>query len=153
MRAKGTRPEYAVAVAKLPLRHLRAVPAIGGMLLAFNLAGCASWGTHANSVAVCQGGFANDPEWGRARWAGPRGRELLRRYPTFEFEGRTSRPLKPSTLWFRNHVSQDMASCSMHSCDTGRCVWRVRLYSRQADRWSLRSEYDLGEPRNVSGQR
>jgi hypothetical protein len=126
---------------------------IGGVLIVSGLAGCSSWGTHPNSVAVCERGFANDPEWSRARWAGPHGRDLMRRYPTFEFEGRTTQPLKPSTLWFRNRVSRDIASCSMHSCETGHCVWRVRLYSKNANRWSLRSEYDLGEPRKVSGQR
>ena len=118
---------------------------------ALAITGCASWGTHADSVEVCGRGFANDPDWSRAR-AGLTGRALIRRYPTFEFEGRTSRPLKPSTLWFRNSATGEVASCSMHSCDTGRCVWRIRLYSKKTSEWLVRSEYDIGKPRQVTGQ-
>ena len=117
-----------------------------------HLAGCAAWGTDADSVQTCERGFANDPDWSRAPRAGLRGHAILKRHPTFEFEGRTARPLRPSTLWFRNAASQEMASCSMHSCETGRCVWRIRLYSRQPG-WPVRSEYDIGKPRAVSGQR
>lgn len=135
---------YHDAVAKLPTLCL--------CLLAISLNGCASWGTHIESVTVCTRGFANDHEWSRSRWAGPSGRELMQRYPSFVFEGRASRPQKPSTLWFRNRVTGDVASCSMHSCETGRCVWRVRLFSKQANQWSLRSEYDLGQPRKLTGQ-
>src|SRR5689334_12053445 len=104
-------------------------------LMAAMLTGCASWGTHSDTVAVCKAGFVNDPEWRHVPSAAPRGRELMRRYPTFVFEGQTSRPLKASTLWFRNRFSNDIASCSMHSCDSGRCIWRVRLYSKRADQY------------------
>jgi hypothetical protein len=115
------------------------------------LTGCAGWGTHRQSVTVCERGFAKDLEWSRASGAGFRGRSLLRHHPTFVFEGRTSRLHKPSTLWFRNRVSGDIASCSMHSCETGRCVWRVRMYARDEKQWRVRSEYDLGLRRVVSG--
>lgn len=124
---------------------------VAGTLL-LGVAGCASWGTHEDSVVACERGFANDPDWSRAQRAGLKGRTVLRRYPTFEFEGRTSRPLKPSTVWFRNHVSREIASCSMHSCETGRCVWRIRLYAPEARHWIVRSEYDIAKPGKISGR-
>ena len=136
---------YDRAVAKLPPR-LRVLAAGFTGALALCLAGCASWGKHPDSVEVCERGFAKDPDWSRDTWPGFRARLLVRQYPDFEFEGRTSRPLKPSTLWFRNDVSRERASCSMHSCDTGRCVWRIRLYAKAEDQWRIRAQYDLGKP-------
>ena len=126
---------------------------IAGVLAALVLPGCASWGTHTGSILVCKSGFAKDPDWSLARGPGWKGRALVRRFPSFEFEGRTSRPMKPSTLWFKNSVNHEIASCSMHSCVTGRCVWRVRMSSRTGDVWRLRSEYDLGQPRKISDSR
>lgn len=110
------------------------------------LPGCATWGTHSETVAMCERGFANDPDWSRIARPGKNGRMLWRTFTDIEFEGHTMQPAKASTLWFRNKVNQEIGTCSMHSCDTGRCLWRVRLFDRHPDGWQLRSGYDLAKP-------
>ena len=135
---------YSLRVAKL---------LTAAILTSLALSGCARWGTHPDSVAVCERGFAKDPDWSRSRRPAWKAHVLNKRFPSFDFEGRTSRALKPSTLWFKNSENHEIASCSMHSCDTGRCVWRVRLFAREDAQWRLRAEYDLGQPKKVSDSR
>jgi hypothetical protein len=98
-------------------------------------------------VSICQRGFNNDVEWERTSRLNRAARALWKNVPGIEFEGKTSQPVRASTLWFENVRNAGFASCSRHSCDTGRCLWRVRLYSRVDDRWDLRLEYDLARPR------
>jgi hypothetical protein len=112
--------------------------------------GCASWGTHADSVTTCERGFANDPEWSRIARPGRDGRSVWRQFPDFEFEGANKKPGKASTLWFRNETKQEIGSCSMHSCESGKCTWRIRLFTKRPDGWQLRSAYDIGKVRAKS---
>lgn len=114
--------------------------------------GCTTWGTHPDSVETCERGFANDPDWRRDAWPGLRARRLAQRFPSLEFNEKTYQPSKASTLWFENDTSDEVGSCSMHSCATGQCIWRIRLYSRVEDRWRIRSEYDIGQARKVTGR-
>jgi len=118
-------------------------------LLACSLAltGCALWGKDQETVTICARGFTNDLEWATASPLTRSARALWKKFPDIEFEGKTVQPAKATTIWFRNSGSSEFASCSRHSCDTGRCVWRVRLYSRVDDQWRVRMEYDLGRPR------
>jgi hypothetical protein len=96
---------------------------------------------------MCQRGFNKDVEWERASRLNRAARALWKSVPGIEFEGKTSQPVRASTVWYENVHNAGFASCSRHSCDTGRCLWRVRLYSRVDDRWDLRLEYDLARPR------
>jgi hypothetical protein len=109
--------------------------------------GCAPWGTHADSVTTCESGFAHDADWKRIARPGWYGRRIWREFPGFELGGATARPEKASTLWFRNEVKKEIGSCSMHSCESGTCVWRVRLFSKQSGGWQLRAGYDIGKVR------
>ncbi|HEV7610206.1 MAG TPA: hypothetical protein VGO61_22935 [Steroidobacteraceae bacterium] len=120
------------------------VPALACCLA---LTGCALWGTDRETVTVCGRGFTNDLDWARASPHSRTARALWKMSPGIEFEGKTARPSKATTIWFKNAESSEFASCSRHSCDTGRCVWRVRLYSKEDGQWRIRFEYDLGRPR------
>ena len=120
---------------------------VGAAAFSLALPGCASWRTDQETVVICQRGFTNDVEWERASRLNRSARALWKKAPDIEFEGKTSQPAKATTIWFRNSGSAGFASCSRHSCDTGRCLWRVRLYSKVEERWRLRLEYDLGRPR------
>ncbi len=115
--------------------------------------GCASWGTHADSITSCERGFANDPDWIRIARPGWAGRGIWRKFPGFEFEGVAARAEKASTLWFRNKTKREIGSCSMHSCESGRCLWRVRFFARESGTWQLRSGYDIAQPRQKTTSR
>ena len=125
----------------------RARTVVSALACCLSLTGCALWGTDKETVGVCARGFANDLEWVRASPLKRSARSLWKQFPSIEFEGQTARPLKATTVWFKNVESAEFASCSRHSCGTGRCVWRVRLYSRVEGLWRLRLEYDLGLPK------
>ena len=109
--------------------------------------GCVSWGSHADSVLTCERGFVNDPDWSPIARPGREVRTIWRQFRSFEFEGVVTQPQKVSTLWFRNTQQPEIGACSMHSCESGRCVWRVRLFSKESGHWQLRSGYDIGKPR------
>ena len=111
------------------------------------LTGCALWGRDAETATICERGFTNDKDWTRASPFNRTARALWKKAPSIEFESRYSAPSKPTTIWFKNAKSPEFASCSRHNCDTGLCLWRVRLYSRQDDQLHIRMEYDLGRPR------
>jgi hypothetical protein len=111
------------------------------------LTGCALWASDSETVTICGRGFGNDLDWSRARPLAWPARRLWKQYPAIEFEGKTSLPSKSTTTWYKNAKSSEFASCSRHSCETGRCLWRVRLYSKVADQWRIHTEYDLGNPR------
>ena len=110
------------------------------------LTGCALWGADRETATVCGRGFSNDPDWKRASPLSRTARALWKKFPAIEFEGRNTQPVKATTVWFKNAESAEFASCSRHSCETDRCVWRVRLYSSSDGPWRVRMEYDLGRP-------
>lgn len=120
---------------------------VGVLACCLVLNGCALWGRDAETVTLCGRGFANDKEWARTSPYTWKVRTLWEKYPAIEFEGKTVQPAKATTIWFRNFVKSELASCSRHSCDADRCVWRVRLYSQEDGQWQIRSQYDLGRPR------
>jgi hypothetical protein len=120
-----------------------AVVSLAGCL---GLSGCASWRTDKETATICGRGFTNDAEWARASRLSRPARTVWKKFPDIEFEGKTAQPSKNTTVWFRNAASSGFASCSRHSCDSDRCVWRVRLYSNADDQWRVRMEYDLGRP-------
>lgn len=117
------------------------------------VSGCASWGTDVDSATTCERGFANDPEWSRMNRPGRDGRRIWRQFPSFEFEGVKVSPEKASTLWFRNETKQEIGRCSMHSCPSGKCIWRIQLFTRQSGQWQLRSGYDIAQARPKSPAR
>ena len=120
---------------------------VSALICCLALTGCALWGKDRETVFICERGFTNDVEWSRASSLSRTARTLWKKFPSIEFEGKTAKPSKTATIWFKNVEKSEFASCSRHSCDTGRCVWRVRLYSRAAGQWRVRLEYDLGRPR------
>lgn len=119
---------------------------LGALACCLAMTGCALWGADRETVRICGRGFTNDQDWARASPLRRTARVLWKQFPNIEFEGTNAQPSKSSTIWFRNAESSEFASCSRHSCDTGRCVWRVRLYSRVDGQWRVRMEYDLGLP-------
>lgn len=132
----------------------RVVPALVGVRLLVSvsacclaLTGCALWAKDPETATLCGRGFVNDLDWIRARPLARTPRSLWKKFPAIEFEGRTAAPSRSTTTWYKNAKSAEFASCSRHSCETGRCLWRVRLYSRVDDQWRIRMEYDLGRPR------
>ena len=125
------------------MRQLLGWAALAGCLA---LTGCALWGTDRETVTICGRGFTNDVEWTRASPLTRTARTLWKKFPSIEFEGKTAEPSKTTTVWFKNVTTSEYASCSRHSCETGRCVWRVRLYSRVDGQRRVRLEYDLGRP-------
>lgn len=120
---------------------------VGALACCLSLTGCALWRKDQETVTICGRGFTNDLDWTRASPLTRTPRALWKQFPSIEFEGNTAQPSKAMTIWFKNAKDSEFASCSRHSCDTGRCLWRVRLYSKADSQWHVRMEYDLGRPR------
>jgi hypothetical protein len=128
------------------MSHLVARPVLA-LTFCVALGGCAHWGKDAESVQVCERGFANDPDWRRASAFTRGARKAWKTHPAFDFQDRRVTPVKASTIWFRNPVSAELASCSRHTCEGADCFWRVRLFAKTDERWRVRTEYDLGRSR------
>jgi hypothetical protein len=98
----------------------------------------------ADTVSLCNRGFANNHDWARASRFSRDARKLRKQFGSVRFQPAAAGKPFHSTLWFRDATHSAFASCSRDRCETDRCLWLVRLFEKKDGEWIMASDYHLG---------